>query len=121
MLKIRAEQMGALGYARRELFVERGVAAVREHWPQRYFEMGHQQTEALVNAAIHLADKHGFRTGQQQLRFVNLTVALGIDFPKNREMPWAAEVLNDPHLTPEVKLDRLVEKTGRYLRYDGAV
>lgn len=115
MLTIRDAQMAALARDRRERFVRKATAHVHAAFPARFVELGRNGVEASVRAALEKCAVYHVTSERDVLRYVNLMYALGFDFDTDTRMPWAADVLGDPLLEGNVKLDLLAGRTRRWL------
>ena len=113
MLTIRSQQIRACAAAMQQRFVRIAIRHVSECFPEDADELGTKGVEALVLDILNRADRQGFVTGEEILRYLNLAVTLGAGFDSDREFPWAASILKDGSLTPEEKLARMESEADR--------
>src|SRR5579884_1653634 len=91
MITIREPQMRAFREYQLRRF--RTAAAARWNGPQD-----------KLQACIDAAQRHGLATEHHILRFIDLVRELGTGFDAS---PWAAEILRDDELTPDLKIRML--------------
>lgn len=107
MLKIRDEQIRALGLHSKEQFVHRAMAHLREHFPDPFQTMRHSDLRSLCDHGIERAGSYGIESQRDLCKYLSLMVVFGRDFDTDRRLPWAVETLNDPTLGPMLRLNRV--------------
>ena len=113
MLRIRSSQMRALSRPLLEPFLDRAMVVVRRHWAHKVERMGDDAARALLHRSVLHAAGSGLHHEQQLLRYVNVVLALGEPFPGDHA--WAARLLDDPRLVPDMKVALLAERTAAHL------
>jgi hypothetical protein len=109
MLTISARQMAELGRPRRERFEQRavahlmGVANGAAEWTD-------EAALLHVRAAHQSARRCGIESERGIVRFMNLTLLFGLDFDRDPAFPWAREVLEEPGINPDLRVDLLVSE-----------
>ncbi len=113
MLTIRREQMHVFGEVALAHFVEQAYGVVGTHWRQQTDAAGEEPTRKRLRLLALEAHRLGLRSPQQALRFINVVFALGDDFASRHA--WARRVVDHQRLSPQAKLNLLVEKTAAWL------
>jgi hypothetical protein len=91
MLKIRAEQVAALGRASRDRF----VASLTETFTRCYpGEAPGEDVQALVTLGVHRAEGHGYTREREVALYVNVMFMLGAFFDEDPQVPWAGAELD---------------------------
>ncbi len=94
MLVIRNAQVTALGQVTRDGFEEELTAFVLKNYPRESRQAGGPaQIRIFVRQGIAAAESFGLGTQRELRIFVALMLMLGADFPRDFQIPWAAEAL----------------------------
>jgi hypothetical protein len=110
-MQLRAEQIRAFSAATAHNFETRMVDHLRLFMPKRFADLGDEQgVRPFVRKSVSEAVAHGCRTERQTARYVQLAVALGIDFPRSQTYSWIPEILSEPGVTLDDKLQRIFER-----------
>jgi hypothetical protein len=112
LLRLRHPQWRALQAVARERFVERTLAIVETCWPATFRSRGQEAMRLLVERALLSARGFGVTDRPGVLRWINLTLALGEDFPAR---PWAARILERKDLRSATKMELLTERAERVI------
>ena len=115
MLRIRPEQYEVLAAAQRTRFIDECAAFVREYWAEEYAAQGLDAVKQTAEQAIERAQEHGIEQEAGVLRFLNVMYALGIDFDRGADFPWAVTILENRDLPEDEKLARLEAEVERHL------
>src|SRR5262252_271362 len=107
---IRKEQMGAFSELVQKNFEDRMVVHVQECFPKRYEELGEPKVRQAVRHGIEQAGLYNLHGERDVAQYIDLMVALGLDFDTSPKTPWAAPILRSSVLTAEQKLDRLYDR-----------
>jgi hypothetical protein len=113
VLTIRREQLLAFSDGRRQRFVSVALQTIANHWPGMLDTRGENSVRRMIASQIEMAARHGFTTEAQVLRYLNVVVALGNDFPAS--VPWGESLLRESKGTPDHRLDALVRRAHREL------
>jgi hypothetical protein len=113
VLTIRHAQMRSLSRSLLDEFVERAFVVIRKHWRHKVERLGPAATRETIYRGILQAFGYGLEVEQQVMRFLNVLFALGEGFPDT--YPWAARVLNNTRLKPDMKIELLLERTRIFL------
>lgn len=108
MLRIRQQQLDALGATTRAHFRARMAAHLREHVPIWVASRADDELAAWVAAAHATAERHGLDTEPEAAQLILLLTVLGADAADRPA--WAREVLEDDDLAAIGKLRRLVRR-----------
>lgn len=104
MLVIRDAQLRELAAEQR---VARVLARLRRNFPERCAELGDDGLRELVRVGEARAHAHGFTEPSRVSQYLNLVVAFGPSFDTDPQTAWAADILADPELYLDEKLDAL--------------
>ncbi|QSQ23750.1 hypothetical protein JY651_01820 [Pyxidicoccus parkwayensis] len=115
MLRIRREQLDALGLARREAFIDRLAEKLRRHWASECEGLDAPALRERIGDAIDRAAKYELRAEVDVARYLNITFALGPRFDEDPRYPWARAILEEEAFTPAKKVDRLCALTAEAL------
>ena len=116
LLKIRDAQMVALEGLQRQTFGERAISLIRERYPQAWERFGEAAVRDMVALALRKTRDHSITARADILRYINGMFTLGCDFEVDPAYPWAREIMNQPRLTPESKINQLTARTLKYLQ-----
>jgi hypothetical protein len=105
MLRIRPEQMRALGEAMQRNFESRMVAYLRGHFQAQLAHQSEEQLLAVVREGIANADLYGITIEKDVARFIEYAVMYGSDFHARRG--WVATVLRTGGINGTQKMDRI--------------
>ena len=111
MLRIRNEQMQAFGNEADREFQQRLVRHVAKMFPKKATALGPAGLRARVRRGVTKARKHGFATERHIATYVDLTMAVGMDFDR---LPWAQPVLLDREADAAARIRRLQVKARRH-------
>jgi hypothetical protein len=111
MLVIRREQMKALSAPKLKAFEDRMLLHLRKFFPGECDALGEEKTRAVIRYGIDRAQGHGFKSGRDISRYLNLIFTFGHDFDKDPDLAWASETLRRVGTMPPGELmNRLYAK-----------
>jgi hypothetical protein len=106
-MKIRPEQMAALGNDMLDELVGTAAAMITIRYP----EVAHSRTpgelDALVRACIDEAVGFGLTSARGALKYIEYRIELREDIMHSPKLAWAREILTDPKLREAQKLARI--------------
>jgi hypothetical protein len=118
MLTIRKEQMAAFARSAVERFEEDLAVSLRDNWPTICARLTEDRLTATIKHGVARAAFYGISSENGIFRYLNLMFLLGIDFDIDPKFEWAASILQDPSLSPSLKLDLLVRLARRHVAGD---
>lgn len=112
MLVLRNEQLEAIAEVR---FREWLALHTQQFFPDACDRLG-KGRPAFLDDGVARARRYGFTRHADITKFVDLMLALGPDFDRDPELPWAREILTDS-LVPgaEARMDELHTRAVRHL------
>lgn len=119
MLRIRQEQMDALGRYMVQCFEERLAAHLAQRWPARCKELGESALRGWIQGGMGRAARYGIKVELDVARFIELMFLLAPDFDSSGRTAWAGEILRRPRTEPGTKLDELHTRAGQSQRPGG--
>ncbi len=122
MLCIRSEQMATFfEYARRQ-FEDRMVAHLLRCFPDPVAALGEQETRKAVQHGMERAETYGITAERDVCRYIDVMFAFGRDFDTDKELSWAAGILQDEQITdPPVKAERLFDQAQLHSEQAGGI
>jgi hypothetical protein len=116
MLRIRQEQMAALGEDAMQRFKDRAVDRLRGFAPKHLEWPGETAVRRTIDLGIERAFAYGL-TGETAIFFyLELMFVLGSGFDRDPMFPWAGEILTDPTIVNQYeRTDRLYDELSVYL------
>ncbi len=109
MLTIRAEQMAILGTSVRKNFELEMADHLSQFFPEQCAKQSEEGLSKFVATNIDRALGYGLERERDVCKFLDVAMALGEDFDRSGDYPWAKEILEDEWGTGEEKIDRLVK------------
>ncbi len=106
MLRIREEQMEALGKRTRRRFVAMMRDYLRANFPRWVAPLSDEALAAWVEAVLGVAERHGVTTEPEAAQLLLLFLVFGAD--ADARLPWVEETLADTGLAPVGKVKRLI-------------
>ena len=105
MLTIRKEQMGVLGEEMREEYFRTTMQNLAELFPDDPSVKDEAAMRDLIAFGIERASDYGVTRSREVSLFIFLIQDLGRDFEKQPEHAWIDELLQDPDLEEQEKMD----------------
>lgn len=87
-----------------ERFIEECVAYVTAKFPARIDVMGSAVARDAVRRGINRAERYGIDGVEETRSFLDLEFQFGPDFDTRQDMAHTFDALQDPDLTPDVRL-----------------
>lgn len=116
MLKIRSEQIDALGMGMRGLFVEEMIEHLNAFSPELCQTLGDDQLRPVVCQALERAEGYGLVNRGSVRLFLEMMFLLGSGFDDDPQYPWAREtLLRDDFFNEMYKSGRLEHLLREYL------
>ncbi len=104
---IRDKQFEAFAAAQALRFEDRAIAHLKAFWRDKCARLGEQSVRASIRLAVDRAHSYGLTSEQDIVRYLNYMYALGRRFDDDARYPWAKEVLSNPGIPPEIKMEWL--------------
>ena len=96
-------------------FVDHMIVHLKKYFPKQCEAMGEPQLRDTIRYGIKRAAAYGAVAKRDVYKFVDLMVVFGRDFDKDKQLPWAGEILRTPK-DPGTKVDALVEAATKHLK-----
>ena len=110
MLKIRGEQMDVMAQAAMRGFEQRVAQHLNEHFPEECRRAGPERIAAAIRQGVARAARYGITSELDVVRYLDLSVVLGLDFDSGKRYPWAQQILEDRELDADEKIDALFDR-----------
>ena len=115
MLSMRKEQMKAFSEYMRKSFEDRMVKHIAQTFPAEYEEMldpetGDKPVRELVREGVERASRYEVTSERNVAMFIELMVDLSRDFDKRPQTAWTCEILEDPELPEDGKMDAIYDE-----------
>jgi hypothetical protein len=108
---IKLKQLDALTEIRLDAFKKRLEEHLVKHFEQIINKLTKEQLEYFIDEGIKRAEEYGLKTEYQIMVYFNVMLTLGVDFEKDENYEWAADILEDDELTAEKKVEKIIEFT----------
>jgi hypothetical protein len=105
MLTIQKEQMAVLGDHMREDYIKKTLRNLAELFPDNPTVNDEPATRSLIEYGIETAEVYAITARREVSLFIFLIQDLGRDFEKRPENKWIEELLLDPELEEQEKMD----------------
>ncbi|OQY28747.1 MAG: hypothetical protein B6244_06190 [Candidatus Cloacimonetes bacterium 4572_55] len=116
MHTIRNQQIDTLRQVPLDVFEERMVKHLYEHFPQRSQKLGQRKVREDIRYSMERAKIYGIVTERDVCKYLNIVFAFHRDFDTDPELPWAGEILNNEELfSGKLKVDCLHETALKYV------
>ena len=106
-LRIRPEQMEALGAVPLEALRASMCDQLRRHWKPLAERIGEESISFFVDQAIERCSFYEIDMRRDHFRYLNVMALLGADF--DEELEWTKEILEMRALRGSARIDRLIE------------
>lgn len=107
---IRREQMNVLAAASKEQFEENIMAHLRRVWPDDTASMSDDVLLQWVRYGVARGERYDIDTEFDVARFLDVMFLFDPQFDENPTLPWAAEILQAPHLDGRQRVDALMTR-----------
>lgn len=116
MLKIRKEQMRAIGRVELRPFEKQMLKHVRQYFPKNIELLGEECVLKVIRHGYERGKEYDFTTRHEVCLFIDFMIMLGSDFDSDPQLPWVAEILKDESVyDPTERIDALYDKAMEYL------
>jgi len=93
------------------------VVHLNKFFPRQCKTLGEAETLEAIREGIGRAAGYDIVAERNVCKFIDLMFAFGREFDRDRNLPWAQEILNDESLPdPTKRIDRTYEQSLRYVR-----
>jgi hypothetical protein len=110
MLKIRPEQIHALGLSRQEEFVGLVVKRMETDYPGPCSSLGQPEVRRIVTAAIAKGESCGIDTEGAVGVLAELMLLYGDDFERSPDRAWAMKILAHSEMPGQLKVRLLRDR-----------
>lgn len=110
MLVLRGPQVKALERAALPAWI---AIHLPKFFPWECEALGDAGVRQLVREGIDRAVWHGFETGAQISQYIDLMFAFSPHFDTDPRTSWAQRILSNEALTPDLRMERLIEEALR--------
>ncbi len=115
MLTLRPEQIRAFSEVGVKRFEETMVAHLKKFFPDRCEDAGELKVRKLIRYGIERAASYNIAAQRDVSRYIDLMMTLGPDFDKDKQLPWAGEILRTRN-QPEVRISILLKTAEKHLK-----
>ncbi len=116
MLMIRADQMEVLDQYMLKKYEDLVLANLKNGYPEEYNALGEDGVRDKIHYGIERARRYDIEIEADVSRYIDLMFRFGWDFDTDRNLPWAASILQDESLEAGfVKLDLLDAEARKHL------
>ena len=109
MLKLRLDQMDALGASALMRFIERMGRSLRSNFPAETARLSEGQLRTQIREGMERANALAIRSGANLESFLECEAVYGPAFWENSEYEWARSILGDDSLDETEKLNLINE------------
>jgi hypothetical protein len=106
-MKIRPEQMAALGKDRLDELVATAAAMVTIRYPEVAYHRTPEELDGLVRGYIDEAMRFGLTSERGALKYIEVRIELREDMMHSAKLEWIREILSDAELGEADKLARI--------------
>jgi hypothetical protein len=108
MLTIRQDQAEVFRQNALRKFEDRMITHIGKFFPKEFAALGEAKTRETIQYGIKRAKSYGIVAERDVCKYIDLMVVFGRDFDRDKRLPWARSVLEDPTLRgPSDRTDRL--------------
>jgi hypothetical protein len=116
MLTLRPEQMRVFADAGYKRFEDTMVAHLKKFFPDRCAAAGETNVRKLIRRGVERAASYNITAQRDVSRYIDLMMALGLNFDKDPQLPWAGEILRTRN-QPEVRIAILLKTAEKHLTH----
>ena len=116
MLTIRKEQTEAMELVELQKFKKKVSIHLKKIWPENCQNMGDTELYASIDQGLQKAQRYGFKSEYDIVRFIDLMYTLSMDFDDDNGDPEINSLLQNNELMPTSKMDLIYDKVENYLR-----
>ena len=110
MLKIRKEQMEVHDANMLELFIKKMIIHLYDVFPEETKDMDKQKMRVFVEDGVKRASDYEITEEPQVALFIDLMMAMGPDFEKQKSNNWILRILTKEDLNQQEKMDLIYQR-----------
>lgn len=111
MQQIREEQERILKTAIKINYQDRMIEHVEKFFPDHFAALGQENTRALIDYGVEKAGNYQIISERDVCIYIDLMLALGVDFDESGDYPWAEKILTDDEITnPLLRINAVHDK-----------
>jgi hypothetical protein len=95
MLTISSRQEKQLNKEAYISFQHRMVNHISEFFPEHYNELGEEKLYPLIEHCVENCEQYQIVSERDVCLYIDMSLALGLDFEKSEEHAWATDLLTD--------------------------
>lgn len=118
MLQIREEHDAAFREEALIDYQDRMLMHLERFFPEHCEALGEENTRLLIEHGIERAATYDIVSERDVCLFIDLMLALGVDFDESDKYPWARELLTDEN-APEPRIDAVHDRAMRQIEQAG--
>lgn len=119
-MKLGAEQSQQMERGAAQSFETRMKAHLRKHFPEHCRALGEEGLTQAIWDGVTRAKGYEFVSERDVCKYITLMFAFGPDFDRNRNLPWAQEILrNRVYRNPADRINDLYDTAMRRARTAG--
>ena len=116
MLKIRKEQMRAIGRVQLPTFEKQMLKHVHQHFCKHLELLGEEGVLKVIRHGYERGKEYDFSTRHEVCLFTDFMIMLGSGFDTDPQLPWVTEILKaESAHDPTERIDTLYDKVMEYL------
>ncbi|MBC8471622.1 MAG: hypothetical protein H8D56_19340 [Planctomycetes bacterium] len=116
MLKIRKEQMRAIGRVQLPTFEKQMLKHVQQHFCKHLELLGEEGVLKVIRHGYERGKEYDFFTRHEVCLFIDFMIMLGSGFDTDPQLPWVADILKaESAHDPTERIDTLYDKVMEYL------
>jgi len=116
MLTIRPAQVEVFSEAAMKSFEELMLPHLKKFFPAFCEATAEPKLKELIRYGVKRAASYQITAKRDVSRYIDLMVSLGTDFDKDKQLPWAGEILRTPN-SPEVRISTLLKTAEKHLAH----
>jgi hypothetical protein len=115
MLTMRPKQMEAFSEAALKDFEELMIPHLKKFFPEFCEAAGEQEVRKLIQHGVKRAASYQINAKCDVSRYIDLMVSLGADFDKDKNLPWAGEILKTRN-SADARISVLLKTAAKHLK-----
>jgi len=115
MLSIRPDQLSKFSEVALKQFEDLMVAHLNKFFPRRTKAAGEPTVRKFIRYGVQRAASYNIKAKRHVSRYIDLMVSLGADFDKDKQVPWAGQILKTRN-SPEARISVLLKTAQKHLR-----
>lgn len=102
--------MTAMSASRADTFTAKMQAHLHRCFPAECAQLGEPGVGETIRYGMDRAGSYGITTAREVCTYIDLMMALGRDFDRDEQLPWASSILKSKWKSTSAKLDQLYRK-----------